>query len=71
MVAAFGLLVVANVAVPALSRVEPFPEGTMTCLGLMVMGFAELLDLKLYRFVVALRFVGAAIALFGLALRFV
>lgn len=71
MVAAFGLLLVANVAVPALSRIEAFPVGTLLCLGFMVMGFAELLDPKLYRLVVTLRFVGLAVALFGLVLRFV
>lgn len=62
---------VTSVAVPALSRVEPFPAGTMTFFGLMVMGGAELLDPELHRCVVTLRFAGAAIALFGLALRFV
>lgn len=71
MVATFGLLLVTSVVIPALSRVESMPEFTMISFGMAAAGFAELLDPKLYRFVVTLRFVGPAVALFGLALRFV
>ncbi|RCW44656.1 hypothetical protein DFQ14_104245 [Halopolyspora algeriensis] len=69
MVIGFGLLMVMSLAISALSEAEAFPEGTMTFSGLMAMGFAELLDPKLHRFVVTMRFVGAGTALFGAALR--
>jgi hypothetical protein len=69
-VAGFGLLLVAGLAVPAFTdTVEPSPGMSVTNSGLLFMGFAELLDPRLHRLVVALRFVGAGIALFGLVLR--
>lgn len=69
-VAAQGLVVAASVAVPALTRVEPFPGQTLFFFGLMVATAAELLDPELYRYVVGQRLVGWAIALFGVALLF-
>lgn len=65
----FGLLLVASLAASSLS-VEVAPGLSMTMVGLMVLcGFAELIDSNKHKFVVALRFGGAAIALFGLLLQ--
>lgn len=71
-VAGFGLLLVSSLAVPEFAASAQLARGlAVTNSGLLFMGFAELLDPKLHRFVVALRLVGAAIALFGLVLRLV
>lgn len=69
-VACFGLLLVASLAVPSFSEADASPGLTMMLSGLMVMcGFAELLDPRQRRFVVALRFTGAGTALLGLLFR--
>ncbi len=58
--AAFGLLLITSLAVPATSQSVELALG-----GITAMGFAELLDRTLHRFVICLRFIGLVVALSG------
>ena len=70
-VVSFGLLLVMSLAIPALSGVDASPGLSLVFSGLMIMGgFAELLDPRQHRFIVALRLAGAGTALFGATLQF-
>lgn len=67
----FGLLFVVSLVIPALSGVDASPGVSLMFSGLMIMGgFAELLDSRQRRFIIALRIAGAGTALFGAALQF-
>lgn len=69
-VVGFGLLLAVSLVVPFLLGTDASPGFTLTLSGLMIMcGFAELLDPRQLRFVVALRFAGAGAALLGLILQ--
>ncbi|SMX65064.1 hypothetical protein BSP109_00156 [Brevibacterium sp. Mu109] len=66
---AFGALLVASLVITALTDVEVSPGLMLTNAGLMVLcGFAELLDPRQRRFVIALRLAGAGVSVLGLVL---
>ena len=66
---AFGSLLVAGLVITALSDAEVPPGLMLTTAGLMILcGFAELLDPRQRRFVIALRLAGAGAAVLGLLL---
>lgn len=70
-VVGFGSLLVAGLVISALSDAEVPPGMTLVMAGLMVLcGFAELLDPRQRRFVIALRLAGAGAAVLGFALLF-
>ena len=65
----FGSLLVAGLVITALSDAEVPPGLMLTMAGLMVLcGFAELLDPRQRRFVIALRLAGAGAAVLGFVL---
>lgn len=69
-VVAFGSLLVAGLVITALSDAEVSPGLMLTMAGLMILcGFAELLDPRQGRFVIALRLAGAGAAVLGLLLQ--
>lgn len=69
-VVGFGLLLVLSLVVPSLSGTDASPGLTLTLSGLMIMcGFAELLDPRQLRFLVALRFAGAGVVVLGVILQ--
>ncbi|MGO1764877.1 MAG: hypothetical protein ACTH0M_11685 [Brevibacterium yomogidense] len=66
---AFGSLLVASLVITALTDAEVSPGLMLTNAGLMVLcGFAELLDPRQHRFVIALRLAGTGAAVLGLVL---
>lgn len=68
-VVGFGSLLVAGLIITALWDAEVSAGLMLTMAGLMVLcGFAELLDPRQRRFVIALRFAGAGTAVLGLVL---
>ncbi|TWC01972.1 hypothetical protein FB108_0633 [Brevibacterium jeotgali] len=65
----FGSLLVAGLVITALSDAEVPPGMSLVMVGLMVLcGFAELLDPRQRRFVIALRVAGAGAAALGFVL---
>lgn len=69
---AFGLLLTASLAIPAVAEVAPMPGGSLVFLGLMLLlGVAELLEAGSRRLVIALRIAGMVISLLGLVVQLV
>lgn len=68
----FGLLLVASLVIPVFWDVETMPGFALVAMGMMMLlGFAELMDARNRRFVIAVRIGGIAIALLGFVIQVV
>lgn len=68
-VALFTVLLVAVLVAPSVTATEPLPGLALVCLGMVLLGVAELIDASSRGFLIAVRLGGIAIALLGFLLQ--